>query len=499
MEFNDLIKKLPNELFLEIAENLYFEDLLRARLVCKSWYQSFCGTDICAHVIQKQSPLPLDYYFKRFGLDYAQLDKKMKDDWHRKFMIKRIRREHGIASKIYELNFDLTDVRINQFLYSEGRVAVCYRDRFILEDLYTRKQSIFEFPANTNQRVSSCPFLCGKFLIYSLRENTGGRPNHLLVIWNVITRRQYLIPLVQVIRSSIHHQNQVGMLGTDPGYFRRYLFFFTWDEENGLKTLLRVEYSEAPDEKNVIGSIFFHPIKKDVTFIVLFTRIDNMFDSLKYGTRITVHCFEAGQLIQTQQEMMYTSNKPEEYRTSRFNNNDQIYFFVREPPYGWVESRSRTQLPTRLEPPKKTLDETVYEHLIYDMGKRKFTYFKTHFHQTYSGSLFCHSSLIWNDQILIRARHADEEKLQVITLSKNLTNLWDGSLESSNESRSRPERSSILCGETRSNCRITQFECDDKLSVNSEIRVYGDDNFVVLKAHKMAKVWQFDDLPIQKS
>lgn len=158
-ELNDIMKRLPHELCFAISDYLHFEDLLRVRLVSRSWYQAFCRTDICAHAIQKQSSSPLEHFFKKFGVNYAELDEEMKDDCHRKFMINRIRREHGIATSIFELDYDLTDLNEALFLYSEGRVAICYREKIIVEDLNTRQKSIFEYPPNTNRRVAGSPCL----------------------------------------------------------------------------------------------------------------------------------------------------------------------------------------------------------------------------------------------------------------------------------------------------------------------------------------------------
>ncbi|POS83078.1 hypothetical protein EPUL_004611, partial [Erysiphe pulchra] len=560
MQIYDFMMRLPHNLCFRIADYLYFEDLLRVRLVSRSWYQAFCKADISAYAIQKQTSLPLEQFFQRFGVNYAKLDDKMKDECHRKYMINRIRREHGIASSIFELQYDLNDFL--QFRYSEGRVVIIFRDNIIVEDLKTRKKSLFQYPRTANRRWTGRPWLDGQFLISLFLIK--GRNGH-LVIWNVISRHRYLIPIDLCIYDATSYQNQVGLVFTDFKYFQQTLFFFTWNEESGLQRLMTIQKHEDQNQKIVFAQISFHPSKKGVVFITIQTRMLTMYDSSTYGTKITVgnfhfiyfsqtvYCYENSQLVSTQQEVIKTRTLPAENVIQKYSNENQICFYAREPPFRWIEpgfephvfvklssvvnqgpedlwqpiprdlyrsalhqepSRYDENVPAENHPstvreesyvrwikrpegyvplaqPRISSDETFYEHLIYDMSTRQFNRFKIPLHLTYQESLFGHGSLIWNDQVLIRACHENIEKLQVITLSKRLSGVWNGSVGKDDSSHS--SRSSITRSENRLSCRSSPFKCQDGLQDNPNIEVYGDDNFVVLKADGRIKVWKFDE------
>ncbi|POS81965.1 hypothetical protein EPUL_006200, partial [Erysiphe pulchra] len=257
MEPRDIMRRISHKLCFEIADHLYFEDLLRVRLVSRSWYQAFCKTDICAHAIQKQTSLPLEQFFQRFGVNYAELDDKKKDECHRKYMINRIRREHGIASSIFELEYDLNE--FIRFRYSEGRVVIIFHDKFIVEDLKTRKKSHFQYPRTAHRRWTGSPWLEGQFLISSFSIKGG---NSLLVIWNLISRHRYLIPIDLRIYDATSYLNQVGLVFTDFKDFQEKLFFFTWNEDSGLQRLMTIQKYGNQNQKIIYAQISFHPSKK---------------------------------------------------------------------------------------------------------------------------------------------------------------------------------------------------------------------------------------------
>ncbi|POS83590.1 hypothetical protein EPUL_004209, partial [Erysiphe pulchra] len=541
MEFNDIIKRLPHDLCFEIADYLYFEDLLRVRLVSRSWYQAFCKTDICAHAIRKQTSYPLENFFKKFGVNYAELDDEKKGDCLRKFMINRIRREHGIASSIFELEYDFTGLHVDFFHYSDGRIAIFCHEIIIVEDLNTRQLSAFEYPPNATHRTAGTTRLVGQFLISSFIDD---EEDEQLVIWNVVSRRMHLIPITEVIFSATSYDNQVGLVVTDPDDSGNELFVLTWNEEDGLEIQWGIHKFDDPKdckECNLYARIFFHPSKKGVVFLTILTRLLTKYDSSTYGTRITVYCFEDSRLISTQQEIIKTKILPSGYDTFLHSNENQISFLALEPPFGWIAPKlknsifvkqtldtdegpevrwlpvrqSENEAPLVQEPPfdqeqlpaenqqsnvrqesyvrwierpngfvpllqqRISSDETLYDHLIYDMSTKRFTHFKVPLHHTYQESLFSHGSLIWNDQVLIRACHENVEKLQVITLSKGLSGLWSGSMGNNDSSHS--SRSSIMCGENRSSCHSSPYEFQDGLQENFGVKVTGDDNFVVLK------------------
>ncbi|POS82274.1 hypothetical protein EPUL_005440, partial [Erysiphe pulchra] len=559
MMFNDFMMRLPHDICFRIADYLYFEDLLRVRLVSRSWYRAFCKTDICAHAIQKQTSLPLKQFFQRFGVNYAELDDKMKDDCHRKYMINRIRREHGIASSIFELEYDFIN-KAPKFHYSDGRVMIGFSDNIIVEDLKTRKKSIFQYPPNTIPIYTEFSGLVGQYVLSKFKYYGiyGSSEKHdQLVIWNVISRRMLLFPMPLAILTAASFQNQVGLVLTNAKEFGKNLYFLILVEENGFKKLVTLIENQHPKLRIVKARLFFHPSEKGVVFITIQTRMLSMFDSSNYGTRITVYCYEDYKLVSTQQEIIKTKTLPAEDKIEKYSDGNQICFYAREPPFGWIprslkscnfahriivtnqgpESRwfpvqvydngipldqKRLQAEFQSSGYRRVSytrwikqdfgylpllqygnmsDKTFYEHLIYDMNTRQFTQFKIPLHLTYQECLFGHHSLIWNDQVFIRARHENVEKLQVITLSKELSGLWNGSVGKDDSSLSRG--SSITRGENRSSCQSSpnefqhgfqdgfQDELQGEDQENPDIKVYGDDNYVVLKSGKTVKVWRF--------
>ncbi|POS82320.1 hypothetical protein EPUL_005381, partial [Erysiphe pulchra] len=514
-----------------------------------SWYRAFCKTDICAHAIQKQTSLPLEQFFQSFRVNYAELDDKMKDDCHRKYMINRIRREHGIASSIFELEYDFIN-KTPKFYYSDGRVMIGFRDNIIVEDLKTRKKSIFQYLPKT---ISSNAGFSAN-LIFDESDGSDGRDETIVdsVIWNIFSRRTYYSLRPYVILTAATFQNQVGMVATRTYDFGKSFYFLIW-EEIGLQRIEPLIENKHPGERIVKAGILFHPSKKGVIFITIQTRMLSMCDSSNYGTRITVYCYEDYELVSTQQEIIKTKTLPAEHIIRKYSNENQICIYAREPPFGWIprslkpykfvhqtigtsqgpESRwfpvqaSKIGTPLDQEPAVdqerllaenlssdfgrasytrwikrdlgyvplvqfgKSSDETFYEHLIYDMNTRQFTRFNIPLHPTYQECLFGHGSFIWNDQVFIRARHENVEKLQVVTLSKGLSGLWNGSVGKDDLSHS--SRSSITRGENRLSFRSSPFEFQDGLQDNPDIKMYVDDNFVVLKASGRIKVWKFDE------
>ncbi|POS81987.1 hypothetical protein EPUL_005447, partial [Erysiphe pulchra] len=519
MQIYDFMMRLPHDLCFRIADYLYFEDLLRVRLVSRSWYQAFCKTDICAHAIRKQTSYPLEIFFQRFGVNYTELDDNMKDDCHRKFMINRIRREHGIARSIFELEYNLNVRDTTFFQYSEGRVVICSSGIIIVEDLETRLKSILQYPSDINP-IARSPILIGHFFFNLVKNNRNGGTRAQLAMWNIISRRMYLVPESFVIINAASFQNQVGLLATNSPNFPKNFVFLSWDEESGFKRVFTMTDNQNPREKFVNADIFFHPSKKGqldlyeflgVIFVIIQKWMLTMAST--YGTKITVYCLEKMRLVSTQQEIIKTKTLPAEHIIRKYSNENQICIYTREPPFGWIsrsckscrfvhrtivtnqgpESRwfpvkvSNNGTPLDQEPVfgqerqpaenqssdvgresylrwiKRDLgyvpvvqnrilsDETFYEHLIYDMNTRQFTRFNIPLHLTYQECLFGHGKFIWNDQVFIRACHENVEKLQVITLSKELSGLWNGSVGKDDSSHSN--RSSITRGENRLSCR----------------------------------------------
>lgn len=143
---NNFFKRLSLEVRLFVVENLYLEDLLRMRLICKSWYQVFCDTKVCAHAIKRYFPFPLDYYCHQSSLDSKGVEEdKIRGKWLQKFIINRIRRENGIASHTYHLEYN-SDLDISKIGYYNGRIVVKKDYGFIVQDLVTKKLFPLEHP-----------------------------------------------------------------------------------------------------------------------------------------------------------------------------------------------------------------------------------------------------------------------------------------------------------------------------------------------------------------
>ncbi|POS83676.1 hypothetical protein EPUL_004742, partial [Erysiphe pulchra] len=438
MTGNDFFNKLPHELCLEIVDNLHLDDILRLRLVCRSWHQVFCDADICTHAIKKYFSLPINHYFKRSRRkNSTNLEEdREKRDWLRKFMINRIRREHGTLSKSFELNYDL-DTYGFDLRYSNARVAQKVEDGFMMENLITRQRYNFGIPLNAG--ICQEWQLSDQYLLvlYSHPE----RPDLELVAWNLTSKQ--------------------GSKTTKfiPNFGESFPDILPKSKTHG--------------ERAKCAYVFL-----DVVFLVYHTMLNSSLDSRKkYGTRITVQCIEEGILTQTQHEVIYTLTKPDEFRSVLITNDNIIGFELLDCPDDFPH----------LNP---------YKHLTYNINKRKFNYLEVYLHFIIWEGLFWGNTLIWRDQIYIPVLNGFMGELQIVTISKSLIDAWNIFPDSSHGPNRWSMQSSILCGETRENS--AHYDVDKYINfLYPPSRIWGDDSFLIFKCEKGLTVWQFNNLGLE--
>ncbi|KHJ33730.1 putative f-box domain protein [Erysiphe necator] len=481
-KFNNIFNKVPHELCLKIVDELYLEDLLRLRLVCQSWYQVFCSIDICVHAIKKYFSLPIDYYFQKSGHDYAELDdSKKKEEWLRKFIINRIRREHGIATRSFELDYNLWRGFFN-FRYSNGRVVFQDEHGFTVEDLTTRQQFIFASPLHavllTNWQLSD-RYLLVPFAIYS-----SGPISRELVAWDLASKRMHSIRIDEKVESLSAYQNQVGIVTVSSVDMTDSFESYVWQVGGALTRLQQIKHKRNSSEEKIVAiDIFFHIFEKDVIFLVYHSCMSSSFKTGKHGTRITVQCFEAGVHTQTQYETIYTSTKPEDHRSVTITNDNIICIEV------W-------------ENPELGSNKDSYTHVTYDMGRRKFNRLEVHLHPISGRNLLEHKNLIWRDQIynpFLEGIFGEMRELHVITLSKSLTDIWFGPSQSTCYTKLSFMKSSLLCSETRENCVSTKNLKIYDTPTGWSRRAWGDDSFLIANLGGSLRVWQFDNLGLEPS
>ncbi|RKF54422.1 putative f-box domain protein [Erysiphe neolycopersici] len=494
MRGNNFFDKLPHELCLDIVDNLYLDDLLRLRLVCRSWHQVFCNTDICTHAIKKYFSLPINHYInisRRKNSSNLEEDRE-KGDWLRKFMINRIRREHGISSKSFELNYDLDPYGFD-LCYSNARVAQKNKDGFLIENLITRQRYNFASPPNagicrkwqlSDQYLlvlySHQLYWMKKFITktHSISCSSSERSDLELVAWNLVSRRKQSIRVKTGVCSISAYRNWVGIVNISANE-TNYLFESSiWDVGGTPTRLQDIKPDIVPSVKGIkTVDLFFHKLDKDVVFLVYHTMLNSSLDSTRYGTKITVQCIEAGILTQTQHEVIYTLAEPDEFRSVLITNDNIIGFELLD---------CSDDFP-HLNP---------YKHLTYNINKRQFNYFEVCLHLISWEGLFWGNILIWRDQIYIPVLNGFKGELQIVTISKSLTDAWNIFPESTYSPNRWSIQSSILCGETRQNS--ADYDFDKYVSfLNPPSRIWGDDSFLIFKCEKGLMVWQFNDLGLE--
>lgn len=176
--------------------------------------------------------------------------------------------------------------------------------------------------------------------------------------------------------------------------------------------------------------------------------------------------------------MLYTLTRPHKYRSTLISNDNLI----------GMEALELTS-------------DRVYEYLTYDMNKRQFHCMEVHLHPEVRKSLYRCNHLIWRDQFFYPVLMGELASVQVITISKSLAEVWNELSRTQYSSCSIPrtnlKQSSILVGETRSESTCKVIENMSLLIPTIEIKVWGDDSFVVMYDKRSLKVWQFNDFGLR--
>lgn len=129
------------------------------------------------------------------------------------------------------------------------------------------------------------------------------------------------------------------------------------------------------------------------------------------------------------------------------------------------------------------------------MNKKSFVHHKVLLHSTPWLSLFGHRNLIWRDQIYIPVPNWGIQQLQVVTLSKSVSDVWNGPWRTSYSPVLSSVPSSFSRGETRSNSLNVGIDIPDpNFMINREVYIWGDDSFIIMKNEMGLQVWRFDDL-----
>ncbi|POS85901.1 hypothetical protein EPUL_002306, partial [Erysiphe pulchra] len=415
---------MPHELCLKIVDDLSFEDLLRLRVICKSWHDVFCETDICAYAIKKYFPLPLEHYFENSGFDYKELEDNdlKKRDWIRKFMINRIRREHGFATQRTELNYGV-DLDMLCLSYCYGRVAVKEENKIIIQNLITKKKLICKTPTPefSYTRTSEKWQLSEQYVVFSHQRKYES------YIWNIGGELMRL------------HENEVNI--------------------------------DSSEDLVLSTNIFFHNVEKDISFLVYISQIVSTIRSTKVGTKVTIHCFKADKIIQTQHEIFYTSSKPFTYRSFMTTNDNLIGIEIAENPYD-------------------TLHKNIYRHISYNMDKKRFDHLEVHLHSTPWRCLFGYNNFIWRDQIYIPVPNWGIQQLQVLTISKSVSDVWNQPWTPAVNEILSSIPSSFSLGETRPHSSLVGIDIPEQnVIINREVQVWGDDSFLIMKNEAGIQFW----------
>ncbi|TQS35308.1 hypothetical protein Golomagni_04277 [Golovinomyces magnicellulatus] len=457
---NEVFIKIPHELFLKITECLYLEDLLRVRLVCRSWNRAFTNSDLCLRMIKIHFPFAWEKYCKSFKLkSIAKRDVDSKD-WLRKSLISRIRREHGISSTRYCIK---NDALYPNFQYCNNRIAIQTGGIFEVQNLLNQLRTVYPIP---NRMKMITWLLSDKWLMGILVSPTK------LFAWELKdtgTGECYSIRLPTNIFRISAHFNLVGIVTAS-------FDVLIWTIGGDLRTLHTIKTSkDCKEEKIKAADIFFHDMNQADTysekyFLVYHTKVKSSTEA-KSATRITVKTFVAFELVRTQHIVHHCTYQPLKHQSSLISNDGKI----------GIEIRDLTG--------KITYDN--FELLTYDMISMQFEVLSVRLHPSINYNLQMSQNLIWQDQIfhpILDSKNNQTDSLQVITISKSLTDVWNGPSKRFENPSSNHIPSTILSSETRANSAHTKMEAQNR---SYEKRIWGDDNFVVLLSGAELIVWGF--------
>ncbi|RKF54923.1 putative f-box domain-containing protein [Golovinomyces cichoracearum] len=452
---NEIFINIPHELLLKITECLYLEDLLRVRLVCRSWNRAFTNSDLCLRMTKIHFPFAWEEYCKSFkskSITKSGVDSK---DWLRDSLINRIRREHGISSTRYRIKYD---ARYSNLQYCNNRIAIQTGGVFEVLNLLNQFRTVYAIPNRIEMKtwLLSDKWLMGilvsptKLFAWELKDSGTGECHSIRLPTNTFRISAHL-DLVGIVTSSFD--------------------VLIWTVGGGLRTLHTIKTSKDYIEEIIeAADIFFHHTNQDKYFLVYHTRVKPSAGA-KFATRITVKTFVAWELVRSQHIVRYSSNLQLKHHSSLISNDGKIGIEIRG-----ISGK---------------ITNEYFELLTYDMISMEFEVLTVSLDPSINHNLQISHYFIWQDQILypiLDNKNNLTDSLQVITISKSSIDVWNGLSKNFEDPISNHLRSSILSSETRANSGHTKMETQNRLY---EKRVWADDNFVILFSGAELIVWGF--------
>ncbi|POS86306.1 hypothetical protein EPUL_001856, partial [Erysiphe pulchra] len=464
---NEIFEKLPNELCLSIVDELNLEDILRIRLVCRSWYRKLGHNDFCLHALKKHFYLPIDCYYKNSKLHRPEQDEsENKEDWYRRFLINRLRREHGIALKRFQFTAGIRTPYLD-IRYASGILATILNGQILFENLFTRQQISYEYSSTAD--IKRWALFDQYMIIIDEEEITKTYQTFAYrsdpFFWKLralelISGKIHEIRLPNDIYSLSAFRNHVGIVCFSSDNVTKSFELLKWDIGDSLMRLQEIKHDH-------------NLLENDIKTANLYLYTEDK--GRKHRTKVTVHCFKAGRLTQTQHKIINTFSEPSLCRCSLITNDNIINIEV------WENQNANLNL-------------SIYNHVTYNMNKRKFEISDIQLNPTTSQNLVL-QTLIWRDQIYNLFLNG-KEGLRVITISKGLIDSWNVKSSSDLSLTLSPVQSSIMSGETRKHCSNSEIRSSN---IDFLQGMWCDDSFLIIQSGMSIRVWQFEDLGLEPS
>lgn len=244
---NIKFQQLPPEIFLIIANYLDIEDLIRMKIVSRTWNKIFSDKEFCLQMIKKKFPHAMNCQTKDLKTD-SNIEIPIVDPtvWLRHAIINRVRRERGFSSNMMRYDLRCNYPKLN-LKYCNGRIAFQKDGIFDVRNLRTQNRSTFTTP--DRQTIYSW-ILSDQYLIGLMHAPTK------LFAWNLSCEEEHfhsvLLP-ANPFSFSAHH-DQVGIVSAT-------FELLMWSVGGQLKNLQTIKPRKAfANEKIVVADIFFHAI-----------------------------------------------------------------------------------------------------------------------------------------------------------------------------------------------------------------------------------------------
>lgn len=143
---NIKFQQLPPEIFLIIANYLDIEDLIRMKIVSRTWNKIFSDKEFCLQMIKKKFPHAMNCQTKDLKTD-SNIEIPIVDPtvWLRHAIINRVRRERGFSSNMMRYDLRCNYPKLN-LKYCNGRIAFQKDGIFDVRNLRTQNRSTFTTP-----------------------------------------------------------------------------------------------------------------------------------------------------------------------------------------------------------------------------------------------------------------------------------------------------------------------------------------------------------------